>query len=96
VPLKPTFRLSRIIGLRRTTGAGGVNPPPGALFYPSTRWEYQRGYRDKICPRCSVRARYEGIVMVTGLSDASRTEQSLVNYYTAASAHLDSSRAGPR
>jgi len=40
-----------------------------------------------------VRARYEGFVMVTRtLSDASRTEQSLVNYYTAASAHLDSSR----
>jgi len=26
-----------------TTGAGGVNPPPGALFYPSTRLRISTG-----------------------------------------------------
>jgi len=54
-------------------------------------------YRDKVLPELLARARHDGFrAAIRSLSDAGRTEESLVKYYTTTSEHLDASRGKPK
>ncbi len=53
-------------------------------------------YRDNVLPLLVAQARREGFRRaIQGLSDAERTEESLVKYYAATMAHLDSTKGKP-
>lgn len=53
-------------------------------------------YRNNVLPVLLAQARHEGFRgPIQGLSDAERTEESLVKYYAAAMAHLDSAKGKP-